>query len=80
MTLAFFKVDNSKNFNRQTFFNIYDKREAILQKLSQLKDEEWRTYDMSRYEGCGSPNALDFQEEYNDEELDGGWWCVVIPD
>jgi len=21
-----------------------------------------------------------FQDDYNDEELDGGWWCIVIND
>lgn len=80
MTLAFYKVENSKNFERHTFDNIYDKREEILRMLNQLKEDEWRAYDMNRREWNGSPNALDFEEDYNDEFLDGGWWCIAIPD
>lgn len=80
MTIAFYKVFNSKDFDRDTFKLIYDNRIEILQKLNQLKEDEWRTYDMNRYAGNGSPNALDFEQDYNDEILDGGWWCIVIPD
>lgn len=43
--------------------------------LSRLSDEELRMYDMN--------NKYDvryFEEDYNDEVLDGGWWCVVIND
>lgn len=43
--------------------------------LAKLGDEELKIYDMD--------NKYDidfFQEDYNDEELDGGWWRVVIGD
>ena len=25
------------------------------------------------------PTDADFQLEYNDENLDGGWWCITLP-
>lgn len=80
MTIAFYKVFNSKDFDRNTFNLVCDNRVEILRLLNQLKDDEWRTYDMNHYNSKGSPNALDFEQDYNDEILDGGWWCIVIPD
>ena len=73
MKLAFYKVYNSKNYERHTFDKWYDKPDVIKNMLSELSDEELRMYDMDdRYD-------VDFfQEDYNDEELDGGWWCIVI--
>ena len=73
MILAFYKVDNSKNYERHTFDKWYDKPDVIKSMLSELSDEELRMYDMENmYE-------VDFfQYDYNNEVLDGGWWCVVI--
>ena len=31
-------------------------------------------YELSQYIG----NADDFETDYNDEELDGGWWCKAL--
>lgn len=75
MTLAFYKVDNSKNYERHTFDVFFDRPQIIKDMLSELSDEELRMYDMD--------NNIDmsiFQDDYNDEELDGGWWCIVIND
>ena len=77
MTLAFYKVVNSQNYERHTFDDIYDKPKEILKKLSLLKDDEWRTYNV-RYSSRVA-GIWDFMEDYNDEELDGGWWCIVLP-
>ena len=79
MTIAFYKVDNSQNYGRDTFNYYFDNGKAILEKLQLLNDDEWRTYDTSRCEGNGSPNLIDLQEDYNNELLDGGWWCIIIP-
>lgn len=73
MILAFFKVDNSKNYERHTFDSMFDKPRQIIDKLSELSNEELRIYDIN--------NTMDmsiFQDDYNDMELDGGWWCVII--
>lgn len=75
MTLAFYKVDNSKNYERHTFDMLCDRPHVIKEMLSELSDEELRMY------GMDNTHDVDFfQEDYNDEELDGGWWCVVIND
>lgn len=75
MTLAFYKVDNSKNYERHTFNMWCDRPQVIKEMLSELSDEELKMYDMDdKYD-------VDlFREDYNEEELDGGWWCVVIND
>lgn len=79
MILAFYKVNNSIGLKRHSFDYETDGKK-VLETLSQLPDEEYKLYDMSVY-GYGnlpSPNAADFEDDYNNEELDGGWWCVVI--
>ena len=75
MILAFYRVDNSKEYERHTFDYIADEPKKILEMLSKLDDEELRIYDMDdKYD------VYDFEVDYNDEILDGGWWCVVIMD
>ena len=75
MTLAFYKVDNSKNYERHTFDNLYDKPQEIKNMLCGLSDDEFRAYDMdNKYD------AIALEDDYNNEVLDGGWWCVVIKD
>jgi hypothetical protein len=79
MKIAFYKVDNALNLERHSF-DCESNGEKILETLAQLPDGECKVYDMSAF-GYGNvpyPNAADFEEDYNDEELDGGWWCVVI--
>lgn len=78
MILAFYKVDNSCNYERHTFDNLYDKPQTILEMLSKLKDDEYRAYDTTTATRTRNVDLEDFVEDYNDEELDGGWWCVVI--
>lgn len=73
--LAFYVVNNSKNYERHTFDMWYDKPDVIKKMLSELSDEELRMYDMDDMDDVDL-----FQEDYNDEILDGGWWCVVIND
>lgn len=76
MKIAFYRVGNSKNYERHTFDNIYDEPQEIVKMLRELKDEEWLMYDLSGMES----ELYDFQEDYNDEMLDDGWWSVVIRD
>ena len=79
MTLAFYKVDNSLGLERHSF-DCEDKSEKIMETLAKLPDGECKIYNMDYY-GWGNrpaPNAADFEEDYNNEELDGGWWCIVI--
>ena len=75
MTLAFYRVTNSKNYERYTFDSLYDKPDVIKNMLSELSNEELMMYKMNNIH-----DVAFFQEDYNDEVLDGGWWCVVIND
>ena len=75
MTLAFYKVGNSKDYERHTFDMWCDKPQVIKEMLSELSDEELRMYNMDNMH-----DADLFQEDYNDKVLDGGWWCVTIND
>ena len=80
MILAFYKVSNSKNYERHTFDDFYDDGRKIKKMLSRLKDDEVKYYDLTRNDWSSrTPSMADFVEDYNDEELDGGWWCVIIP-
>ncbi len=75
MTLAFYKVDNSKGYERNTFDMLCDRPQVIKDMLSELKYDEVRYYDMD--------NNVDrsiFEDDYNDEVIDCYWWCVVIND
>ncbi len=75
MTLAFYKVDNSKNYERHTFDMLCDRPQVIKEMLSELSDEELRMYSMdNKYD------IIALEDDYNDEVIDGGWWCVVIND
>ena len=75
MILAFYRVDNSLKYERHTFDYIAEEPKKILEMLSKLDDEELRIYDMDdKYD------VVDFEVDYNDEILDGGWWCVAIMD
>ena len=81
MKLVFFAVNNSLELGRHSFDCVEDDSK-VMETLSQLKEGEVRVYDMSHY-GYGkepSPNAADFETDYNDEILDGGWWCIVLND
>ncbi len=70
MLLAFYKVDNSLNYERHTF-DLIDNPQEIIKMLYGLSDDELRVYDIEA--------DLDaFEDDYNDEILDNGWWCVVI--
>ena len=73
MILAFYKVGNSLNYERHTFDVWCDRPHVIKEMLSSLSDEELRMYDMDN-----PYDVENFVEDYNDEVLDNGWWCVRI--
>lgn len=75
MMLAFYKVGNSKNYDRHTFDVFCDRPQVIKEMLSELSDDELRIYDLDNKFDSGF-----LQENYNDEILDGGWWCIIIND
>ena len=77
MTIAFYKVNNSLGYGRHEFDT--NRPETIMEKLSLLPDDEVKFYDAESYGwNTKNPSLADFEEDYNDEELDGGWWCIVL--
>lgn len=74
--LAFYKVDNHKEYDRHSFDNM--SREEIIDCLTSLYDEEVRFYELTV--GVNTPYASlsHFINDYNNEELDGGWWSILI--
>ena len=80
MIIAFYKVDNSLNYERHSFDAMCDEPEKILEMLNKLPGEELKIYDANNYGYAHrvQPNLVDFEEDYNDEELDGGWWSIVF--
>lgn len=79
MTIAFYKVDNSLNYERHEFDT--NRPETIIEKLQLLPDDEVKFYDSKEYSwSTRTPSLADFEEDFNDEELDCGWWCIIIND
>lgn len=73
--LVFYPVDNELKFERHTFDAMTD--EEAWNELQKL--EGARVYDMTRSDRNGQMLDMgDFVEDYNDEELDGGWWSIVL--
>lgn len=68
--LAFYRVDNTDNYDR-SFFNGMSGKD-IYQKLCQMRDNgDAVIYDLN------SDDDLDnFRCDYNDEFYDGGWWTI----
>lgn len=81
MTIAFYKVDNSLNYERHEFDQFCDRPQEVLDMLQRLPEDEVRFYDAGKYSWQSKePTLADFENDYNDEELDGGWWCIIIND
>ena len=73
MKIAFYKVCNSKGYERHAFDLYLDRPDVVMNMLQELQDGEYHCYDMDdKYD------VISFEDDYNDEVLDGGWWCVVI--
>lgn len=79
MTIAFYKVNNSLNYERHEFDQFCDQPQEVLDMLQRLPEDEVKFYDADKYSWQSeAPSLADFENDYNDEELDGGWWCIVI--
>lgn len=73
--IAFYKVDSE--FDRHSFDTMDDNE--IYEKLSQMSTNDCVIYDLSTNKGTGKELDLaDFERDYNDELLDGGWWTKVL--
>lgn len=76
MLLAFYSVGNERGYTRDSFAK--STPTEIVDALSKLPDEQWYCYDLSLKPSGSYPALNAFVEDYNDEKLDLGWWCVLI--
>lgn len=79
MFLFFYKVDNDREFTRDFFDGMQPEKAAEI--LTDLNDEEGGVvfYDLDNSHPNGRfRNMQDFVEDYNDEELDGGYWSLLL--
>lgn len=80
MTIVFYRVDNALNYGRHEFDGLCDQPKEILDMLQKLPDDEVKIYNADEYHWqTKEPSLTDFEQDYNDEELDGGWWVIVLP-
>lgn len=76
MKLAFYQVNNSLGYERNTFDALYDNPRKIEEMLQPLLDK-----DEAAIVNLADTESVDFfVDEYNDEVYDGGWWTVLIRD
>ena len=80
--LAFWTVDND-TVDRHTLDNVSDldafdilwhKRDKLVARFYHMDTSSYSD-PFGQY---GILNASDFEEDYNDEMLDGGFWCKVL--
>lgn len=78
MYLVFYAVSNSINLYRRELdgMTMSEAKEV----LSKLNDDEWRVYEICVGYQNKLPSLSDFMEDYNNEELDGGWWVAILSD
>lgn len=75
--IAFFPVDNSLEYLGSDFNGLTEKE--IIDKLRELKrsGDQVRFYNLSNYDySCPFLSIANLVEDYNAEELDGGWFCA----
>ena len=79
MKIAFYAVDNSLDLAPRDFDELDNCERLVLEKLKELPNDEKRIYDLSTDDGWWlRRNIIDLMSDYNNEELDGGWWMIVM--
>jgi len=81
--MVFYPVGNSFGWGREDFENMLD-LDAFKTLWENRHKAAARFYDMDSHYGDRGEfeqsmgNADEFETDYNDEVLDGGWWCKVL--
>lgn len=71
--LVFWPVENPNEIGRHDFEGMADTE------IWKALPNNSRVYDLDKADGHGKcPDMENFTEDYNDEELDGGWWSTVV--
>lgn len=73
MLIAFFKENNSQNYNRKDF-EVCSRQEAM-DKINKLSDDELSIYDMEN-----EFEQFNFMSDFNDGLYGSNWLCAVIED
>ena len=76
--LVFYAVDNDFDWERHTFDELSDEQ-AFEMMWEERGSDDLHFYDVeSRDYGSRILNGDEFEMDYNDELLDGGWWVKVL--
>ena len=72
---VFYPVNNNKGYDRHTFDNYTDDK-IIAEMLSEV--DNLKVYNIDCNNRSKEVCLYDLVEDYNDEELDGGYWMIVL--
>ena len=75
--IVFYKVGNSKEYGRHSF-DCMNGHEVLKTITENLDEDEYHIFETTLGWDSKFPNLSDFQEMYNDCELDANWWTIVI--
>lgn len=82
--LVFWKVGNDLGIERNEL-DLISHEEALKKLWDNQEELDARFYDLESFTGDDAyglhnhiGNADDFEVDYNDEVLDGGWWCKAL--
>jgi hypothetical protein len=72
---VFYPVNNNKGYDRHTFDN-YTNDKIIAEMLREV--DNLKVYNLDCTNRSKEVCLYDLVEDYNDEELDGGYWMIVL--
>lgn len=71
----FYPVNNNKDYDRHTFDEYYNDK-IIAQMLFEV--EGIRVYNLESTNRSKEVGLFDLEEDYNNEDLDGGYWLKIL--
>lgn len=72
---VFYPVNNNKGYDRHTF-DTYTDDKIIAEMLREV--DNLKVYNLDCTNRAKEVCLYDLVEDYNDEELDGGYWMIVL--
>lgn len=72
---VFYPVNNNKGYERHTFDNYTDDK-IIAEMLREV--DNLKVYNLDCTNRSKEVCLYDLVEDYNDEELDGGYWMIIL--
>lgn len=72
---VFYPVNNNKGYDRHTF-DYYTDDKIIAEMLREV--DNLKVYNLDCTNRSKEVCLYDLVEDYNDEELDGGYWMIVL--